>query len=129
MPAAVGVHDRPPPPGASVAQAASSDESASRAVGEGPIDQAAGLPSKQSRTAEKYAFEPQGRRNSVMSVTQSTLGAGAVKSWVPSARGGRFGLVPAALCMFSSPITFLSIRAPPAGFGSSVGAYFRLRGW
>ncbi len=41
----------------------------------------------------------------------------------------KLGLVPAALCMFSSPITFLSIRAPPAGFGSLVGAYFRLRGW
>ncbi len=90
MPAAVGVDD-----GALARrerrQAHSSEGFASRASGEAPIDQLTGLPSKQSRTAERYAFDPQGRRNSVMSVTHRTLGAGAVKSWAPPARSGRFG--------------------------------------
>ena len=74
-----------------MAHAFSSEEFASSAVGEGPIDHAAGLPSKQSSTALRYALEPPGSLNSVMSVTQSRFGAGAEKSWEPSARSGRFG--------------------------------------
>lgn len=48
-------------------------------MGDGPILHPAGLPSKQSTTALRYAL-PAGMRNSVMSVTHSSSGAGAEKS-------------------------------------------------
>lgn len=61
-------------------------------MGEGPIDRDTGLPSKQPTTAERQHLPaPPGSLNSVMSVAQRRFGAAAEKSWVPSARSGRFG--------------------------------------
>ena len=47
-----------------------------------------GHPSQQSIAGERYALKPS-RRNSVTSVTTSSPGSGAWKSWVPPSASGR----------------------------------------
>lgn len=74
-----------------LARHAPGDELASATSGPGETGQATGLPSRQSMTGLRWHLAPEGSRNSVMSVTHSSLGRPARNRWVPSGSSGRLG--------------------------------------